>query len=116
MCGSSFLHDLIEEIEEIEEVPNTLVSDENEYIFKPRVRNPALNRFMSFNVDYKNIAELGLNLVVEEIGLNLAENDETLDMYTEDNNFSETSTEFDKISNDNNNVFENYLAPDFEML
>ncbi|KAF0502372.1 hypothetical protein F8M41_019822 [Gigaspora margarita] len=81
--------------------------------FNPKVRNLVLNRFMSFNVNYKNIAveELGLNLAVEEIGLNLAENDETLDIYTKDNNFSETSTKSDKISNNNDNVFKDYWPP-----
>ncbi|KAF0534163.1 hypothetical protein F8M41_010178 [Gigaspora margarita] len=105
-------------IEEIEEVPDTPASDENKYIFKPRVRNLVLNRFISFNFDYKNTAveELGLNLVVEEVGLNLVENDETLDMYTEDINFSETSTESDEISDDNDNVFKDYSASNFEML
>ncbi|KAF0406516.1 hypothetical protein F8M41_008841 [Gigaspora margarita] len=99
MGGPSSLQDLIEEIKKIEEVPDTLVSDENEYIFKPRVRNPVLNRFMLFNVDYKNIAveELGLNSAVEEVGLNSAENDEPHDVYTEDDNFSETITESDEI-------------------
>ncbi|KAF0543791.1 hypothetical protein F8M41_003286 [Gigaspora margarita] len=117
MGSPSSSQDLIEEIEEIEEVPDTLASDKNEYIFKPRVRNPALNRFMSFNIDYENTAveELGLNLVVEEVGLNSAENDETLDVYTEDDNFSKTSTESNEISDDNNNVFKDYSAPDFEM-
>ncbi|KAF0442821.1 hypothetical protein F8M41_003616 [Gigaspora margarita] len=73
MGGPSSSQDLVEEIEEIKEVPNTPASDENEYIFKPRVRNPVLNRFMSFNIDYENIAveELGLNSAVEEVGLNL---------------------------------------------
>ncbi|KAF0512517.1 hypothetical protein F8M41_017987 [Gigaspora margarita] len=113
----SFLQDLMKEIEEIEEVPDTLASDKNKYIFKPRVRNLALNRFMLFNVDYENIAvkELGLNLAVEEVGLNSAENNETLNVYTEDDNFSETSTKSDEISDDNDNVFEDYSAPDFEM-
>ncbi|KAF0455597.1 hypothetical protein F8M41_001459 [Gigaspora margarita] len=109
--------DLIEEIEEIEEVFNTLASNENEYIFKLRVRNLALNGFMSFNVDYENIAveELGLNLAAKEVGLNLVKNNKTLDVYTEDDNFSETSTKSDEISDDNNNVFEDYSASDFEM-
>ncbi|KAF0396050.1 hypothetical protein F8M41_010142 [Gigaspora margarita] len=116
--GPSSSQDLMEEIEEIEEVPDTLVSDENEYIFKPRVRNLALNRFMSLNVNYENTAvkELGLNSAVKEVGLNSAKNNETLDVYTEDDNFSKTSTESDEISYDNDNVFEDYSDPDFEML
>ncbi|KAF0420934.1 hypothetical protein F8M41_006869 [Gigaspora margarita] len=117
MSGPSFSQNLIEEIEEIEEVPNTPASDKNKYIFKPRVRNPVLNRFISFNANYKNIAvkELGLNLAVEEIGLNSAENDETLDVYTENNNFFETSTESDEISYNNDNSFEDYSVHDFKM-
>ncbi|KAF0387355.1 hypothetical protein F8M41_011247 [Gigaspora margarita] len=115
MGSPSFSQNLIEEIEEIEEVPDTLASDKNEYIFKPRAINLELNRFMSFNVYYKNIAELDLNLTVEEVGLNLAENNETLDVYTEDDNFSETNTESDKISDDNDNVFKDYSAPNFEI-
>ncbi|KAF0504231.1 transposase domain-containing protein [Gigaspora margarita] len=118
MGGPSSLQNLMEEIEEIEKVSDTLASDENEYIFKHRVRNLALNRFILFNIDYENTAveELDLNSAVEEVGLNSAENDETLDVYTEDDNFSETSTESDEISNDNDNVFKDYSAPDFEML
>ncbi|KAF0533397.1 hypothetical protein F8M41_010533 [Gigaspora margarita] len=117
MDSPSFSQDLIEEIKEIEKVPDTLASDENEYIFKSRVRNLVLNRFMSFNVNYENtvVEGLDLNLAVEEIGLNLAENNETLNVYTEDDSFSETSTESDEISDDNDNVFEDYLAPNFEM-
>ncbi|KAF0531889.1 hypothetical protein F8M41_011617 [Gigaspora margarita] len=117
MGGPSSSQNLMKEIKEIEEVPNTPASDENEYIFKPKVRNPALNRSMSFNVDYENIAveELGLNSAVEEVGINSAENDETLDVYTEDDNFSETSTESDEISNNNDNVFKDYSVPNFEI-
>ncbi|KAF0492525.1 hypothetical protein F8M41_021679 [Gigaspora margarita] len=83
----------------------------------PRVRNLALNRSISFNVDYENTAveELGLNSAVEEIGLNSAKNNETLNMYTKDDNFSKTSTESDEISDNNDNVFEDYSAHDFEM-
>ncbi|KAF0561599.1 hypothetical protein F8M41_022514 [Gigaspora margarita] len=116
--GPSSSQDLMEEIKEIEEVSDTPVSDKNEYIFKPRVRNPVLNRSISFNVDYENTAVevLDLNLAVKEVGLNSAENNETLKVYTEDDNFSETSTESNKISNNNNNVFEDYSAPEFEML
>ncbi|KAF0525110.1 hypothetical protein F8M41_014745 [Gigaspora margarita] len=68
---------------------------------------------MSFNVDYENIAvkELALNSAVKEVGLNSAEHDKTPDVYTKDDNFSETSTESDEISDNNNNVFEDYLAP-----
>ncbi|KAF0521236.1 hypothetical protein F8M41_015877 [Gigaspora margarita] len=75
MGDPSSSQDLIEEIEEIEEVSNTIASDKNEFIFKPRVRNPKLNRLISFNIDYKNIVveELGLNLAVKGVGLNLAE-------------------------------------------
>ena len=38
-------------------------------------------------------------------------------MYTEDDNdnFSETSAESDEISSDNNDVFEDYLTPDFDV-
>ncbi|KAF0558608.1 transposase domain-containing protein [Gigaspora margarita] len=117
MGRPSSSQDLMEEIEEIEEVLDILASDENEFIFKPRVRNLALNRSMSFNVDYKNTAveKLGLNLAVEKVGLNSAKNDETLNVYTEDDNFSKTSTESDEISDDNNNIFEDYSAPDFEI-
>ncbi|KAF0433487.1 hypothetical protein F8M41_005060 [Gigaspora margarita] len=117
MGGPSSSQDLMEGIEEIEEVPDTPASDESEYIYKPRVRNLALNRFMSFNVDYENTAvkELGLNSAIEEVGLNSAENNEILDVYTENDNFSETSTESDEISDDNDNVFEDYSAPNFEM-
>ncbi|KAF0530321.1 transposase domain-containing protein [Gigaspora margarita] len=89
MGGPSSSQDLIEKIEE---VPDTSVSDENEYIFKPRVRNLALNRFILFNVDYKNTA-------VKKLGLNSAVED----------------TESDEISDNNDIVFEDYSAPDFEM-
>ncbi|KAF0494966.1 hypothetical protein F8M41_021232 [Gigaspora margarita] len=109
--------DLIEKIKEFEEVLNTLVLVENEYIFQPRVRNLALNRFISFNIDYENIAvkELDLNLAVEEVGLNLAENDKTLEVYTKNDNFSKTSTESNKIFDNNDNIFEDYSAPNFEI-
>ncbi|KAF0357394.1 hypothetical protein F8M41_014553 [Gigaspora margarita] len=115
--GPSSSQDLIEKIVEIEEVPDTLAFDENESIFKFRIRNLALNRFMSFNINYENIAveELDLNSVVEEVGLNLAKNDETLNVYTKNDNFSETSTKSDKIFDDNDNVFEDYLVFDFEI-
>ncbi|KAF0525579.1 hypothetical protein F8M41_014456 [Gigaspora margarita] len=92
MSSPSVSQDLIEETEKIEEVPDTPASDENEYIFKPRVRNPVLNRFISFNIDYKNTA-------VEEL----------------DDNFSETSTESNKISDNNDNAFKDYSALDFEI-
>ncbi|KAF0561753.1 hypothetical protein F8M41_019374 [Gigaspora margarita] len=107
----------MKEIEEIEEVPDTPASDKNESIFKPRVRNLALNRFISFNIDYENtvVEELGLNSAVKEIGLNSVENDKTLDVYIEDNNFFETSTKSKKMSNNNDNVFKDYSAPDFGM-
>ncbi|KAF0470741.1 hypothetical protein F8M41_025290 [Gigaspora margarita] len=112
MGGPSSSQDLIEEIEEIKKVSETPVSDENEYIFKPRVRNLALNRFIFFNVDYKNTAveELDLNSAFEEVGLNSVENDETLNVYTKDDNFSKTSTKSDEISDINDNVFEDYSA------
>ncbi|KAF0458505.1 hypothetical protein F8M41_000965 [Gigaspora margarita] len=44
--GPSSSQDLIEEIEEIEEVLNTLAFDKNEFIFKPRVRNLALKVYV----------------------------------------------------------------------
>ncbi|KAF0562001.1 hypothetical protein F8M41_014592 [Gigaspora margarita] len=115
MGGPSSSQDLMEEIEEIEKVPDTPASDENKYIFKPKVRNLALNRFIKYNIDYKNTAELGLNLAVKEVGLNSVDNYKTLNVYTEDNNFSETNTESDEISDNNGNVFEDYSAPNFEI-
>ncbi|KAF0494454.1 hypothetical protein F8M41_021247 [Gigaspora margarita] len=118
MDSSNSLQNLIEEIEEIEEVSDTLASDENKYIFKPRVRNIALNRFISFNINYENtvVEKLGLNSAVKEISLNSVENNETFNVYSNDDNFSKTSTESDEISNDNNNVLEDDLALNFEML
>ena len=93
MGGPSSSQDLMEEIEEIEEVTDTPVSDVNEYIFKPRVRNPALNRVMSFNIDYKHSAgkEFGSNSAVED------EFDETLDVYTEDDTFLKLALNLMKV-------------------
>ena len=51
--GPGSLQDLIDEVEE---VPDTSASVENEFSFRPRVRNPALSRIMSFNVDYEDLA------------------------------------------------------------
>ncbi|CAG8542332.1 36495_t:CDS:1 [Racocetra persica] len=92
------------------EVSDTPASVVDEFTFWPRVRNLVLNRLISFNVGYKSSA-------IEEFGLNSAENqdlnDKPPDIYSEDNNFSESSTEFGENSG-NNNIFEDYLASDFD--
>ncbi|KAF0416437.1 hypothetical protein F8M41_007423 [Gigaspora margarita] len=81
--GPSSSQDLIEEFKEFKEVFDTLAPVKNKYIFQSRVRNLALNRFISFNIDYENIAieELYLNLLVETVGLNLAENNKLSIVY-----------------------------------
>ncbi|CAG8711827.1 30871_t:CDS:2, partial [Racocetra persica] len=82
------------------EVSDTPASVVDEFTFQPRVRNLALN-----------------SSAIEEFSLNSAENEdlnnELLDMYSEDNNFLENSTEFGENLG-NNNVFEDYSAPDFD--
>ena len=117
--GSDSSQDLIDEVEE---VPDTSASVKNKFSFRPRIRNPALSGIMSFNVDYEDSAveESSLGSAVEEFGIGSAENknfDETPDVYTKDNNdnFSETSAESNEISNDDNDVFEDYSTPDFDV-
>ena len=64
------------------------------------------------------IVEFESDSALEAFGIHSAENsdlDKTPDVYSEDDSFSENSTDPDEISDDDNDIFEDYSAPDFEV-
>ena len=105
-------------MQSILEALNILLHVESKFSFQPRIRNPLL-RTISFDIEIsEHSVEIGEHLVKIskpsiEISETSVEAGKDFDIYTEDDDFSETSI---KSGENENNTFEDYLTLDFEFL